>query len=108
MTEFAGRSSQVVAFVTYETPHFPCAGIAAVMRQLPYRVRAASDLPTIVISPYHISDYQLNEIPHLDLANVGVVAVADQPTIYIKKVIRAGGELVLSARDRRCLQPTLL
>lgn len=45
--------SKKIAFITYETPHFPCGGIAAVMGRLPGYMQKASGLDCIVIAPLH-------------------------------------------------------
>ena len=45
--------SRKIAFITYETPFSPAGGVAAVMSRLPQAIRDATDLPTLVISPYH-------------------------------------------------------
>lgn len=41
------------AFVSYETPLAPCGGIAAVLGRLPAEFKAASQLETVVFTPFH-------------------------------------------------------
>ena len=42
-----------LAFITYETPFAPAGGVAAVMGRLPIYVKKASNLETVVLTPYH-------------------------------------------------------
>ncbi|TAL70145.1 MAG: hypothetical protein EPN82_05900 [Bacteroidetes bacterium] len=43
----------VIAFITYETPWTPAGGIASVMKYLPDSIQKLSNIPTVIISPYH-------------------------------------------------------
>jgi glycogen synthase len=42
-----------IAFLSYETPFAPGGGISAVMKFLPGHIKKASQLPTLVITPFH-------------------------------------------------------
>ena len=42
-----------IAFVTYETRYAPSGGIAAVMDYLPRAVKRASNIRTVVLTPFH-------------------------------------------------------
>jgi glycosyltransferase involved in cell wall biosynthesis len=64
-----------LAFITYEGPWFRAGGIAAVMKHLPCATQAVSRLPVIVITPFHESPLDLNEIPKLPLQEIGVLAL---------------------------------
>ncbi len=55
----------ILAFITYEGTSFPAGGIAAVMRHLPCATEAAARQPTVVITPFHVSESQKNNIPTL-------------------------------------------
>jgi len=45
-----------IAFITYETPFAPGGGIAAVMAYLPRAIQSVSQIPTFVITPFHINN----------------------------------------------------
>lgn len=53
---------QRLAFVTYETPHAPCGGIAAVMKHLPKAALLAAHLPTAVIAPCHYRVHGMKKV----------------------------------------------
>ncbi len=57
-----------LAFVTYETTHAPCGGIAAVMQHLPDAMRRQSGLPTCLITPFH---HRIRKTVDLDLSPAG-------------------------------------
>ncbi len=59
-----------IAFVTYETPYAPAGGVAAVMGRLPYFVKKASGLRTVVLTPYH---HRIEKTSRLDTRKVGEV-----------------------------------
>lgn len=65
-------STTVLAFLTYETPYAPCGGIAAVMGRLPGYLQAATQLPTIVITPFH---HRIEKTSSLEMDHVGSVRV---------------------------------
>lgn len=44
-----------IAFISYETPFAPGGGIAAVMAHLPHSLQIVSQIPTYVITPFHLN-----------------------------------------------------
>lgn len=50
-----------IAFITYETPYYPCGGIAAVVRKLPVELKKATGLEILVISPNHFAIEENNK-----------------------------------------------
>src|SRR5690242_12586760 len=60
------------AFVTYETPFAPGGGIAAVIGQLPGYLKAASGVPTLVISPFH---HKIARMATLKTNRIGEISV---------------------------------
>ena len=66
--------SQKIAFITYETPYSPAGGVAAVMARLPAALKKATNLPILVISPYH---YRLSKTVALadQLKKMGTISV---------------------------------
>jgi glycosyltransferase involved in cell wall biosynthesis len=85
----------IIAFVTYEAPWFRCGGLAAVMDRLPTAVRSASSVPTIVITPFHVSTDAGNHIASLPSEQVGRVSVPYQSGSLPVTVFRLDAEGVV-------------
>jgi glycogen synthase len=83
-------STVKLAFVTYETPYAPCGGIAAVMKRLPGCVRAASGLPTVVLTPYH---HRIKKTTSLNLDPVGSVTIPFDSSEIAVNIYRREGRL---------------
>lgn len=75
-----------IAFVTYETPYAPCGGIAAVMRYLPDEVRKASDLSTMVLTPYHHRIAQTNSLKTQAVMTFPVWMEGRQVPVSLEKI----------------------
>ena len=61
-----------IAFVTYETAYAPCGGIAAVMSHLPARLKKASKMPCIMVTPFH---HKIAKTTSLETTHIGEVSV---------------------------------
>lgn len=74
-----------IAFVSYETPFAPCGGIAAVMGRLPARVRAASQLETVVITPFH---HRIEKMASLGRSHEGSFGIPFEGRTVVVHVFR--------------------
>ena len=61
-----------IAFVTYETHFAPAGGVRAVTEHLPSRVKDASRLETIVLTPFH---HQIKATTSASTTNAGACSV---------------------------------
>jgi len=69
--------NQKIAFITYETPYAPCGGIAAVVKRLPVYLKNASQIDTIVITPFH---HRIEKTSSLKVQKIGNVNVSYRGT----------------------------
>jgi len=93
--------NKAVGFVTYETAHAPCGGIAAVMTFLPRYFKNVTKLPTLVITPFH---KQIAKTTDLKLKAVGTVTVPFEGENISVKVRKLGGAVAiyfLQSEDER-------
>ncbi|MGQ0634233.1 MAG: glycogen/starch synthase [Planctomycetaceae bacterium] len=74
-----------IAFVSYETPFAPCGGIAAVLGRLPARVRSASHLETIVVTPFH---HRIEKMANLGRSHEGTFGAPFEGRTVIVHIYR--------------------
>ncbi len=80
--------SKTFVFVTYETAHAPCGGIAAVMQHLPRHFKNTAKVPACVITPFH---YRIAKTSGLKLKPIGTVVVpCDGQSVRVNVLKRAG------------------
>jgi glycogen synthase len=77
--------NQKIAFITYETPYAPCGGIAAVVKRLPVYLKNASQIDTIVITPFHHRIEKTNSLKTKKIGNVNVVYKGTEINVDILK-----------------------
>jgi glycogen synthase len=69
---FDSLLAKVIAFVTYESPWFPCGGVQAVMGRLPCAVEVAARLPTVVFTPFHRRSTRIDGLPLKQVHKVNI------------------------------------
>ncbi|MCH5377253.1 MAG: glycogen/starch synthase [Planctomycetes bacterium] len=82
--------AKIVAFVTYESPWFPAGGIAAVMGQLPGATKAAANLPTVVITPFHENSAKIAALPMTPIDRVELNDDGSHAAFAVLETIAAG------------------
>lgn len=95
--------SQLVAFVSYESPFAPSGGIAAVMSRLPEAIARASKLPTYVFTPFH---YKIPKTTSLKnkMTSAGKIIIpygAEKITVNINLLKRKVNWCFIEAEDDR-------
>ena len=78
-----------IAFITYETPFAPGGGIAAVMAYLPLAIQSVSQIPTFVITPFHINIKKTSQLePEMDSVGRVQIEFNSMPVQFDVKIYR--------------------